>query len=608
MISVLSSYMADFHFLRPWYLLLLIIPFVFYRVIYKDVENLSSWEKVCDKNLLKYLLIKGRTSQRRLSVFLMYLGLIFAVFAIAGPSFRKEKTPVLMTENPVMILLNLSSDEKKEDKLTRAKIEISDLMQKIPAAESGLIVYTDEPFVISPLSNDPNLIVNLLKAVDTDIMPVNGDRLDRAIDFAVQKINDAGYLKGQIVVFSDSGGVYAKQAVDMAQKAAQKQIFVSTVSLSKKINDDLYEVASAGKGVATDLSEDAAEIVAQKINRIQKEVFKQSQNFNENWVDEGWYLIFVPMLCCLYFFRRGVLFIFILFLGIKQAQAGLIWSQNQEGQKLFEQNQFEAAAEHFEDPSWKASAYYRAGNYEQAAAFFKGEDTESLYNRANAFAKGGKIEEAVKLYEQVLKDDPKHEDARFNLEYLKQQQNQNQREQNQKQNKDQDNDQQNDQQQNQSQNSQDKENQSEDQKQDKNDQQNNDDQNQENNEQNQGSDAQNKEQKENQPEDQTQGENNQQNENQSAGENQLEERKNEDQFKEKQESNEQIEDKAGEQRKGENDAFGVSKERKENQSENFDEQIQAREQKFREIPEDKGGLLKAFILKEYLKNRYGDEK
>ena len=40
--------------------------------------------------------------------------------------------------------------------------------------------------------------------------------------------------------------------------------------------------------------------------------------------------------------------------------------------------------------------------------------------------------------------------------------------------------------------------------------------------------------------------------------------------------------------------------------EEYDELAQAREQKFREIPEDKGGLLKAFIFKEYQKNRYGD--
>ena len=38
------------------------------------------------------------------------------------------------------------------------------------------------------------------------------------------------------------------------------------------------------------------------------------------------------------------------------------------------------------------------------------------------------------------------------------------------------------------------------------------------------------------------------------------------------------------------------------------EKIRARMQKFRQIPEDKGGLLRAMIYKEYAKKRYNDSK
>ena len=41
-------------------------------------------------------------------------------------------------------------------------------------------------------------------------------------------------------------------------------------------------------------------------------------------------------------------------------------------------------------------------------------------------------------------------------------------------------------------------------------------------------------------------------------------------------------------------------------NENYSETAQAREQVYRQIPEDKGGLLRAFIRREYLKNRYGE--
>jgi len=43
-------------------------------------------------------------------------------------------------------------------------------------------------------------------------------------------------------------------------------------------------------------------------------------------------------------------------------------------------------------------------------------------------------------------------------------------------------------------------------------------------------------------------------------------------------------------------------------SNTYDEEVQARELQYREIPEDAGGLLRAFIAKEYAKNRYAKDK
>ena len=48
----------------------------------------------------------------------------------------------------------------------------------------------------------------------------------------------------------------------------------------------------------------------------------------------------------------------------------------------------------------------------------------------------------------------------------------------------------------------------------------------------------------------------------------------------------------------------VSIEASDKQSPEEREKIRARMQKFRKIPEDKGGLLRAFIKKEYAKKRY----
>ena len=186
----------NFHFLRPWILLLLFVPLFFYFYLFKNVANLSSWEKVCDKKLLEFLLVKGKSSKRKTGVFLMYLGLVCAVVSAAGPTWKRGETNALNNQNPVMVVLNLSSDmlqtDIKPDRLQRAKIEITQLLNKLQSSETGLIVHTQEPFLISPLSVDNQLIINLLDAISTEIMPVNGDRLDRAIALAIKSIKDAG--------------------------------------------------------------------------------------------------------------------------------------------------------------------------------------------------------------------------------------------------------------------------------------------------------------------------------------------------------------------------------------------------------------------------------
>ena len=42
-------------------------------------------------------------------------------------------------------------------------------------------------------------------------------------------------------------------------------------------------------------------------------------------------------------------------------------------------------------------------------------------------------------------------------------------------------------------------------------------------------------------------------------------------------------------------------------SDKYDEKMQAKLQQYREIPEDVGGLLRAFIKSEYQQNRYNEQ-
>ncbi|MBF8270606.1 MAG: VWA protein [Gammaproteobacteria bacterium] len=140
-------------------------------------------------------------------------------------------------------------------------------------------------------------------------------------------------------------------------------------------------------------------------------------------------------------FRRGYLVVLLLFLLPlpKPAQAmdwESLWSRpDQRAQRAFDGGDTATAAQLFQDPAWKGSAQYKSGDFEGAVKSLESlQDKESLYNRGNALARQGNYQEAISLYDQVLKQEPDHTDAKFNKELvekeLQQQQQQKQQQQN----------------------------------------------------------------------------------------------------------------------------------------------------------------------------------
>ena len=603
----------DFHFLRPYWLIGLILPVLIYLQSYSQQKAESAWSKVCDENLLDFLLIKSNGEKRKWPMISAVVAVLFLVVALAGPTWSKKSNPALSVENPVMIMLNMSGDMWQKDvspsRIERAKYVIKDLVKTLKNTESGLIVYSKEPFMITPLTEDAAIIDNLLPALEMNIMPENGDRLDRAIDLAVVRMQEAALPSGNIVVLTANVGERFDAALESASKAAAAGYDVDIVNINSQNNDKLKMVAEKGRGLYISYNK-GLDLLIKKINDITAKEIKQSQNMQTVWNDMGWYFLWLPALLILGYFRRGLLAIVVMFLLFGQpVQASWFLNDNQEALKNFKEHNYGAAAEKFTDTQWKASAAYKSGDYDAAFKnFAKGNDVTALYNQGNALAKGGKIDEAIKKYEEVLQQKPDFEDAKFNLEYLKKQQkqnNQNQRKNNdnkQQQNQQQQSEQQNQQQQSKQQNQQQSEQQ--------NQQQQNQQQQSEQQKQQQQSEQQNQQQQSEQQNQQQQSEqqNQQQQSEQQNQQQQSEQQKQQqqsEQQKQQQQSEQQNQQQQSEQQNQQpEEQKSVSIEASDKQSPEEREKIRARMQKFRKIPEDKGGLLRAFIKKEYAKKRY----
>lgn len=611
------TWFQDFHFLRPWWLLGLIIPAAVYVFTYKNSQIQSAWQKVCDKNLLDYLLIKNNGTKGYKASVSAALITLFLVMALAGPTWLKKENPALSVENPVMILLNMSGEMWNKDvspsRIERAKYVIKDLTKSLKNTESGLIVYSKEPFMITPLTEDTSLIDNIMSALQLDIMPQDGDRLDRAIELAVSRMQKTGLPHGNLIVITSNVGERFDAALTGASQASDAGFDVNIVNISKTTNDKLQMVADKGNGLYLNYQQSLAPLI-QKINDITAKEIKQSKNMQTVWEDMGWYLLWLPALLFLFSFRRGA-FVIILgcFFNIYTAEASWFLNDNQEALHDFEKQNYAEAVEKFTDTQWKGAAAYKNGDYEAAYEnFLQKADATALYNQGNALAKGGKIAEAIKKYEEALQKQPDFADAKFNLEYLKKQQQQkNQQNQQQKQEKNKQKQKQQNEQQNTNENTaqqkqplQKQQNQDEKQSQKEQAANANNSKQQQNNQKQQSSSRQQEQQKQ-----QAQSSENNSLEKQSEADNKPNklDKRNSKAAKSEQEQTETAEQKKTAavsnedgQEKQQAEAVGV----KDEKTAERQEKIRARLQKFRQVPEDKGGLLRAMIQKEYAQKRY----
>ena len=94
-------------------------------------------------------------------------------------------------------------------------------------------------------------------------------------------------------------------------------------------------------------------------------------------------------------------------------------TSDQQGRLQFERGDYQTAARAFEDPLWKAIAFYRAGDFATAATWFgKIKSPEGYFRLGNALARQERLAAAMETYRMALSLRPDFAEAKFNLEWV----------------------------------------------------------------------------------------------------------------------------------------------------------------------------------------------
>ena len=136
---------------------------------------------------------------------------IFAVacllIAASDPQIGTRLETVKETGIDIYILLDVSLSMQAQDiqpsRLDKAKLEISNLIQRLHGDRIGLIVFAGEPFVQFPLTTDYSAADLFLNAASTSSVPEQGTAIAAAINLAVKSFDYKLNSEKVIVLFTD---------------------------------------------------------------------------------------------------------------------------------------------------------------------------------------------------------------------------------------------------------------------------------------------------------------------------------------------------------------------------------------------------------------------
>ncbi len=447
--------LADFQWLRPGWLLLIPLVVAAAVVLARRQLGAGNWRDIIDPALMPHVLSRtpGRGTDHRWWLF--GLAGILAATALAGPAWQRIDQPVFRAEQALVVALDLSRSMDAQDiepsRLARAKLKILGMLERRQGGQTALLVYTANAFTVTPLTDDIDTIAALVNSLSTDIMPSRGSYPEVGIRKGQSLLEQAGVGFGEVMLITDGGASPAAERAARDLKEAGYSLSIlgvgtregapiprlaggfvtdnrGNIAVARLEERGLRDLARDGGGRFSVLTADNSDLDHLLSGEVAPAATASDDRSlaTDRWREEGPWLLLLLLPLAALAFRRGWMFVLVIFIvPLPRPAEASVWedlwfTKDQQAQRALEAGSPADAAALFDDTEWRGVARYEAGDYAGSAAeFAESGDVRSLYNLGNAMAQQGEFDSAIDTYEQVLEMEPDHEDAAYNLELVK---------------------------------------------------------------------------------------------------------------------------------------------------------------------------------------------
>ncbi|WP_345977079.1 VWA domain-containing protein [Sulfurimonas sp. HSL3-7] len=338
----------------------------------------------------------------------LILSVTFIVVALSRPVLEQEPIDVEERGSDIIIALDLSfsmqADDVSPSRLEAARTMLKELIEAESKNRYGIIGYTTNAIILSPLSSDRELLLHLFEGLDETMIMTKGTVLMPALKLA-RKMSKS---KRAIVVLLSDGGD-ALNYNEEASFAKENGLLVNVVLLGthggSTLKDRNGKVVKDEEGhIVVTSRNDAIEMVAsasggavvESLSSLEDALASQKQ---EDFISNTKLMQYNELF---YYFAASALLFAMLaftFLGKKISRALsvllLLFGINAQA-SLLEAYYFEAAKRD-----------YAKENYRSAAALFsKIESDAARYNTASSYYRKGEYENALNGFMRIRTSDP----------------------------------------------------------------------------------------------------------------------------------------------------------------------------------------------------------
>ena len=257
-------------------LLLLLIPvfFIIQAVVLK--MRARRIRKFGDESLVRQLMPSYSKAKAWVRLTMFSLGFFFFIIGLSRPQIGAKLKEHETKGAEIMIVLDVSNSMLAEDyspnRLERAKLAISRLVDKLREDRIGLIVFAGNSFVQLPITTDYVSAKMFLNSITTESVPVQGTAIGDAINTAMRSFSAQSEKSRAIIIITD-GENHEDDPIAAAKQAAELGVRIFTIGVGSPegkpipMNGELLK-DKEGNIVVTRLDEKVLQEVAEAGNGV----------------------------------------------------------------------------------------------------------------------------------------------------------------------------------------------------------------------------------------------------------------------------------------------------------------------------------------------------